>query len=486
MAYCQLGLLAGLTATLSDARASARVTHGVGDLLGAAPRVLDDAIRTGTVRSRTIRSMSRLRSGRGREIGGLGTWRAVDDLVDFVAHRLRPDVGLAVARAGDAGDARRGEERFDLSVVQHSQLAGEQLASFLRDVPVAKGGVIVRKLAHGDRAALAVLPDSELLPLSKTAVVQTKRVAEIVNQREGPRTGVRRVAVGHTHQPLIGRLSVRMRDQQRHEPQRVAFGPVRPARLVDPIQFLPAPARAVGRDNLPSLEMALDSGPFEIGVPIVGQEALRSLPQIQPIQQPRGVIGGAKTAETAQMAHQIHAISAEAQSREETARRQLALNLGRGAIFHPDDLAVGKDAVELRRRAFGWPIEIKTAYEVAGEIAVRIAGIRRQIRGRRVGRRRPDARLPQRKFAHRGGARVVHGPASLLPRVGKRRLQCLVAEWQQPRSSGSRNSDARADGDPQPADHPRIQAIPAPSQPSASREWLNEPTRSVSPILSTN
>src|SRR5215207_3627255 len=457
MAYCQLGLLAGLTATLSDARASARVTHGVGDLLGAAPRVLDDAIRTGTVRSRTIRSMSRLRSGRGREIGGLGTWRAVDDLVDFVAHRLRPDVGVAVAGAGDAGDARRGEERFDLGVVQHSQLAGEQLASFLRDVPVAKGGAIVRKLAHGDHAALAVLPDSELLPLSKTAVVQTKRVAEIVNQREGPRTGLRRVAVG----------------------------PVRPARLVDPIQFPPAPARAVGRDDLPPLEMALDGGPFEIGVPIVGQERLRSLPQIQPIQQPRGVIGGAKTAETAQMAHQIHAISAEAQSREEPTRRQLALNLGRGAIFHPDDLAVGKDAVELRRRAFGWSVEINTAYEVAGEIAVRIAGIRRQLRGRRVGRRRPDARLPQRKFAHRGGARVVDGPASLLPRVGKRRLQCLAAEWQQPRSSGNRNSDARADGDPQPADHPRIRAIPAPSQPSSGREWLNEPTRSVSPILST-
>src|SRR5204862_7335530 len=100
----------------------------------------------------------------------------------------------------DAGDARRKEERCDLRIVQRSQFASEQLASFLRDIPLRKGGAIVRKLAHDDRAALAVLPDLGLLPLSKTAVVQTKRVPEVVNQREGPRTDVRRLAYGLTHE----------------------------------------------------------------------------------------------------------------------------------------------------------------------------------------------------------------------------------------------------------------------------------------------
>src|SRR6185436_19059909 len=157
-----------------------------------------------------------LESGRGRESGRLRTRRAVDDLVDFVPHGLHPGVGVAVA-GGRAGDARRNEERFDLRVVQRSQFASEQLASFLRDVPLGKGGAIVRKLAHDDRAALAVLPDPGLLPLSKTAVVQTKRVAEIVNQREGPRTDVRRVTYGLAHEPLIGRLVVRMCDDHRRE-----------------------------------------------------------------------------------------------------------------------------------------------------------------------------------------------------------------------------------------------------------------------------
>src|SRR6185503_8013197 len=179
-------------------------------------------------------------------------------------------------------------ERFDLRVVQRSQFASEQLASFLRDVPLGKGGAIVRKLAHDDRAALAVLPDPGLLPLSKTAVVQTKRVAEVVNQREGPRTDVRHVTYGLTHEPLIGRLIVRMCDDHRHEPQRIAFRPVRAARRVDPIQLPPAPALAVVRDDLPPLETALDGGPFEVRVPIVWYVALHSLAQMQRIQQPRG------------------------------------------------------------------------------------------------------------------------------------------------------------------------------------------------------
>src|SRR5690349_7941439 len=51
----------------------------------------------------------------------------------------------------------------------------------------------------GDHAALAILPDGELLPLSNTAVIDTKRLAEILNQRERSRTGVRRVALGDTY-----------------------------------------------------------------------------------------------------------------------------------------------------------------------------------------------------------------------------------------------------------------------------------------------
>lgn len=40
---------------------------------------------------------------------------------------------------------------------------------------------------------------------------------------------------GMANEPLIGRLIVRMCDDLRREPQRVAFRPVRAARRVDPI-----------------------------------------------------------------------------------------------------------------------------------------------------------------------------------------------------------------------------------------------------------
>jgi len=253
----------------------------------------------------------------------------------------------------ERAEVRRLEKIGDLRLGQRTELAHGERAAGLGNAGVGKRPAVVRHVLHADAAWLRVRPDACRFPVREVDLVGTERRAEIVDERERPRA--RRLSFDdrrETDEPLVRRLVVPVREEARHQPQRVELRAARTLCRIDAIELPPGPSFGIAGSDLISGEPALDRNPVEIDEPIVGQSPHDRLSRAETVEHLRHLEREPRTTEAAHARQEKHLIRAEAERGQQMTRRDLRMHLRRcPAVLHLDDFAVGQHAIELRRGA---------------------------------------------------------------------------------------------------------------------------------------